>query len=463
MKKIATNPLESGKKNQKVSITMIMCRNINEKRLNQNRDFKRRTDFELFDWNCPRYKKEIIDINDSTRIGVLEQLPNQNIKYEKFKKIEEEYFKDDWMNNKENQKYLTYIQEDDIPQHFCGFDQYLQIAKDQHGTFTIKKSNNKKLANLFRLGFFDNKTTSKSVFVLPKTFKSQTRAPRSESNSSKNYQLQHKDKLKVANKIIKFYKINNRCEFNDLFQKKSSINVLKDVTAELEEIYSQTEEKKSKDPEYDPEDGPIYCRFCFCYTVSDDFTENMLISPCKCKGSSKYIHFGCLKRWIQNKFKILNKGYNNEKIKKFEIKKINCNLCKESFPYEIAYKGKVSKLISIEMPKIYPSLTFFIRDFHFDKSKDRKDIYYISLREEEEFDFGTNQRNDLTFKNNFLISRFHFKLKCERYSQQIVDLESRFGTHLVLRDDVELVVNKKVYLQVNNVVFLIELVEFDEE
>tara|TARA_Y100000816_G_C26034456_1_gene541654 strand:+ start:320 stop:1192 length:873 start_codon:yes stop_codon:yes gene_type:complete len=39
------------------------------------------------------------------------------------------------------------------------------------------------------------------------------------------------------------------------------------------------------------------CRICF---ESDDLSNNKLISPCNCNGTSKYVHTNCLKLWINN-------------------------------------------------------------------------------------------------------------------------------------------------------------------
>jgi hypothetical protein len=39
------------------------------------------------------------------------------------------------------------------------------------------------------------------------------------------------------------------------------------------------------------------CRFCF---ESDSPQKNPLISPCECKGTSKYVHRGCLLKWQAN-------------------------------------------------------------------------------------------------------------------------------------------------------------------
>ena len=41
-------------------------------------------------------------------------------------------------------------------------------------------------------------------------------------------------------------------------------------------------------------DNQIECRICF-----DDRVNDELISPCRCNGTSKYIHRGCLHTWRQ--------------------------------------------------------------------------------------------------------------------------------------------------------------------
>lgn len=42
----------------------------------------------------------------------------------------------------------------------------------------------------------------------------------------------------------------------------------------------------------EPEEGERTCRICF-----DGVSEGRLISPCKCKGTSKYVHTKCLHQW----------------------------------------------------------------------------------------------------------------------------------------------------------------------
>jgi hypothetical protein len=41
---------------------------------------------------------------------------------------------------------------------------------------------------------------------------------------------------------------------------------------------------------------PAECRFCLESTVTK---ENPLIEPCPCKGSVRFVHWACLKRWVR--------------------------------------------------------------------------------------------------------------------------------------------------------------------
>lgn len=44
------------------------------------------------------------------------------------------------------------------------------------------------------------------------------------------------------------------------------------------------------------------CRICLEEENKDDNeTDNVFLSPCLCKGTSKYVHLGCLKNWIKSK------------------------------------------------------------------------------------------------------------------------------------------------------------------
>lgn len=51
--------------------------------------------------------------------------------------------------------------------------------------------------------------------------------------------------------------------------------------------------------------GENNCKVCLC---NEETEADPLISPCKCKGTCRLIHVGCLKTWINSKVKKDLKG-----------------------------------------------------------------------------------------------------------------------------------------------------------
>ena len=67
------------------------------------------------------------------------------------------------------------------------------------------------------------------------------------------------------------------------------------------------------------------CRIC----LSEEYGEaNPLFSPCKCKGTMKFIHIKCLQEWLNSK-KVQK---DSENVKTFFWKSLDCELCKTPFP-----------------------------------------------------------------------------------------------------------------------------------
>ena len=58
------------------------------------------------------------------------------------------------------------------------------------------------------------------------------------------------------------------------------------------------EERQLEDNEREGEEYTRACRVCF---IEDDDENDPLISPCKCTGSVRYIHYDCLKKWLNSK------------------------------------------------------------------------------------------------------------------------------------------------------------------
>ena len=84
------------------------------------------------------------------------------------------------------------------------------------------------------------------------------------------------------------------------------------------------------------------CRICFL-TNSDE--ENPLISPCKCSGSMRNIHFLCLKKCIE--IKITKKFEQNYQF--YSWKSFSCEICKSEYPKYIRIKDSLFSLVDLEI------------------------------------------------------------------------------------------------------------------
>ena len=72
-------------------------------------------------------------------------------------------------------------------------------------------------------------------------------------------------------------------------------------------------------------DNDIECRICFDEEVDDE-----LISPCRCNGTSKYIHRKCLNRWRE-----FQRGREGER---------HCMECKEEYIVRRRYRWETENL-----------------------------------------------------------------------------------------------------------------------
>jgi hypothetical protein len=99
------------------------------------------------------------------------------------------------------------------------------------------------------------------------------------------------------------------------------------ATTEEDRLASQVEEgpidiKKCEDV---PKDENDLCRICFSSTTTP---ANPLFSPCKCTGTMKFIHFLCLKSWLNLKLV----SQDTPQLKSYYWKSFECEICKTIYP-----------------------------------------------------------------------------------------------------------------------------------
>ena len=67
------------------------------------------------------------------------------------------------------------------------------------------------------------------------------------------------------------------------------------------------------------------CRICFSNVNKK---ENPLVSACKCTGSMKFMHVGCIKSWLNSKLLIGKSPY----LISYYWRSFECEICKSSYP-----------------------------------------------------------------------------------------------------------------------------------
>ena len=189
------------------------------------------------------------------------------------------------------------------------------------------KKENEKHNNILNRSSDNNLLTE---FNLRKTKKEKANIHRSFSlNIKKNRKLFKKfglNKLRKSKKNLKKLKWEDK-----IFKTNVEKEEFKEKDYEMDSYYQQIRRQKGK-----------ICRICFC--EEDNPIKNPLICPCICKGSMKYIHYYCLKNWLNLKIES-DLGYeiNSEDEQPtitYNTKDISCELCKEKLPDYIKHKKK---------------------------------------------------------------------------------------------------------------------------
>ncbi|NXO67467.1 MARH7 ligase, partial [Phainopepla nitens] len=89
------------------------------------------------------------------------------------------------------------------------------------------------------------------------------------------------------------------------------------------------------------EEGDL-CRICQMSSASSD---NLLIEPCKCTGSLRYVHQECMKKWLQSK---INSGSSLEAVTTCELCKEKLHLNLEDFDIHELYRAHATEQADYE-------------------------------------------------------------------------------------------------------------------
>lgn len=102
---------------------------------------------------------------------------------------------------------------------------------------------------------------------------------------------------------------------------------------EYEEVESILDSKHTDDS---TSDEIPRCRFCWDTKAEP---ENPLFSTCKCSGSVGYIHFECLRNWLDVKKQMKT----SHCFSSYYWKSFECEICKKAYPLVLRTKCHLAK------------------------------------------------------------------------------------------------------------------------
>lgn len=203
------------------------------------------------------------------------------------------------------------------------------------------------------------------------------------------------------------------------------------------------------------------CRICL-----GDGSEDKLLSICKCIGTVKYIHLGCLRRWLVSKVSI--KTYNHLTV--FSYKNLECELCKSVIPDRIKIRDKLVSLINpnvIAESALYSDSQKYTSYIALECVKDKplpvdhqekKTVYIINMKDKTTLKLGRATDSDVRM-TDISVSRNHAMLKLSNGKMYLKDNNSKFGTHINadLNQEMKIIPFKQLALQCGRFFLLFNL------
>jgi hypothetical protein len=289
-------------------------------------------------------------------------------------------------------------------------------------------------AEKFSLKIEQNQTTEESkhkdLFIIARSLKN-------EDGSQKGFELELGDIVRLGRieyKVIEFQ--TKDLKVSSLLTSDSHLNALPYGLA-VKDCNSEVDAKKQ-------------CRICL---MDETDSEEVLVNPCKCKGTSEYVHIKCLHDWISSKAK---KKVNPNTTCSY-WKKLNCEVCKVIYPDLVEVNNERHEMVPITRPE---TPYIILERVFYDKSKSNSDnsktLILLSITgEDNQIKIGRGHECDLR-ENDISVSRLHAFIKYQEGQFVIFDNNSKFGTLILLRKDYP-IEKKKIALQVGRTVITFSL------
>ena len=339
---------------------------------------------------------------------------------------------------------------------------YLKVLDICINKENIKEEKNQnKIKNKYR-GTMLHSSSSNCMFIHGQQIIKGAFSPIFDGKNKKLSQiLFNKNELNFSNSILTSRKQKLKNEDNsfniDLFAKKKIVSLPRiNSTNELFffKKITHTKNKKIKSSSRDiflekpfiiSKTKPA-CRICYGENNTD---ENPLIVPCTCKGSMKYIHYDCLKNWLNAKIEEElsddSTEKNNMECISYNKNSICCELCKTKYPDYLIHNNIYYNILFYK-----PNYKEFIIFESMKVGKDKTKHYHVVTFDDRDFiNIGRANECELSIAE-LSVSRFHCMIHKENGNIFLEDNTSKFGT-LVLIQNKNMIMNEftPLRLQVN--------------
>lgn len=165
------------------------------------------------------------------------------------------------------------------------------------------------------------------------------------------------------------------------------------------------------------------CKYCW---GTDSSLDNPCIVPCKCSGSVGFIHFKCLKNWLD--LKVTPKQTGN--IKSLYWRSFECELCKHAYPYVFRVADRIYKLVDMKKPELPNYLV--MESLPLERNSSRT-VHMLSFSEgQTRFKMGRGHDSEVRV-NDISVSRCHAIITYRPDGIYIADNRSKFGTLVLSR------------------------------
>ena len=261
-------------------------------------------------------------------------------------------------------------------------------------------------------------------------------------NQDKKYKGNEEYNL-LKNDIIKF----GMAKYEIIEKNISSSSSISEIKSQLNKINN----KSGSIFKYENNETNI-CEIC---NDTNSNEENPKVKLCKCEN---YIHYKCLKKSLKQKIKKEKK----EKVISYKCEKFYCEICKSQYPYKFNINNKDYPLIDLNIPEQNDYIILESLNQIIEGKKDIKKIFVVKLTDKE-ITIGKRDGNDIVIDEGQNISRNHCLLKYDKEKDLLTIIDnSKYGTSVLIKDNIKIELNKKLYFQTGNVYTKAECKEEEE-